>query len=269
MDRLGTPKAAAGLVKRCMIVAAPRWVALTMAACIVGCASSAQPAPQLAVASGTQATSVELPSGPIGTSDQARAVLEAVEQHRARLEQRWSARDQQCRTRFLVTPCLEDLRRDRLQTEDALGRIETSARARLRLDDAIARNASEASRLADDTTEQRDRESERRQSAQQREQRELQVQQRAQQRAGDDAARAAIAERSAARTRSKQAELEARAQRAAKREAEAPANRAEYERKQQEAQRRQQERLERDARRAHAQSAGPAAPPTAPTAPAR
>lgn len=196
----------------------------------------------------------------IATADDARAALRAVDRQRERLGHVWSERERACYARFRVNGCLADLRGDRLHAQDALDTIAIAARARLRQEDAVARHADEADRLAQEAAAAGQREYDRARAAAERARRQAEFEERERQQQADQAARMASQPERSRRAQARQAEVDERARRAAERAAQAPANRAEYERKQAEAQRRAAARLERDARQAREREAAQGAP---------
>jgi hypothetical protein len=85
-----------------------------------------------------------LPDGPVQAEDTLRRVAE----RRAALEREWAQRERACYLRFLVNPCLEALRLDRIAAERQFDALEVAARQAIRQAQAIERNQREASRLA-------------------------------------------------------------------------------------------------------------------------
>jgi hypothetical protein len=83
-------------------------------------------------------------------SDSAQAMLRLVAERRAALEVEWAQRESDCTRRFLVNPCLNALRLDRLAAGRQFGELELAARQVLRDEAARDRNQREAERLAKD-----------------------------------------------------------------------------------------------------------------------
>jgi colicin import membrane protein len=82
--------------------------------------------------------------------DSAQAMLRLVAERRAALEVEWAQRESDCTQRFLVNPCLNALRLDRLAAGRQFGELELVARQVLRDEAARDRNQREAERLARD-----------------------------------------------------------------------------------------------------------------------
>jgi hypothetical protein len=86
---------------------------------------------------------------PTGTS-QAEDSLRLIAQRREAHEREWRQRQRACYLRFLVNPCLEALRVDRLAAVRQFDALEFAARQALREAAATERNRREADRLAND-----------------------------------------------------------------------------------------------------------------------
>jgi len=81
---------------------------------------------------------------------EAEATLQRVAERREALAREWAQRERACYRKFLVNPCLETLRLERLAAERQLEALEVAARQALREAAAIERNRREAARIAVD-----------------------------------------------------------------------------------------------------------------------
>jgi colicin import membrane protein len=77
----------------------------------------------------------------------AQEVLRRVAERRAAYEIEWAQRRAECYRRFLVNPCLAELRQEQRATQRRLEAVEVAARQALREDAAYQRNLREAQRL--------------------------------------------------------------------------------------------------------------------------
>jgi colicin import membrane protein len=110
------------------------------------CASELTPAPRAAQEVARVVPGIEV-GAPIDRQS-AQAALALVAERRAAFEAEWAQRRIDCYRRFLVNPCLGDLRQDRVAAERQFEEVELAARQALRDDAAYERNRREAQRLA-------------------------------------------------------------------------------------------------------------------------
>jgi colicin import membrane protein len=75
-------------------------------------------------------------------------MLQLVAERRSAFEVEWAQRERDCYRRFLVNPCLNTLRLDRLAAERQFDALAVGARQALRDDAARERNRREAERMA-------------------------------------------------------------------------------------------------------------------------
>lgn len=197
---------------------------------------------------------------------QARAALAVAQAERSRLEAVWGAREAECRRRFFVSTCLDALGAERRLGEREIGDLEIAARARLREEAAIERNAAEAAANAQREAQQEQDRARAQADAQAQQSRREQAQARQeQQQQALQAAEQARPQREA-RERERLRELEAR--RAEQRAREARAESEARVRREREARQRARER-ERERERAARTGAVPRAAPGVPQEPTR
>jgi hypothetical protein len=109
----------------------------------------------------TVALAGAIPAGAMAAVEAERGRLAA---ERAAIESRYSARERECRERFVVTSCVDDARRERRQGLDALRARQIQLDEARRRDRAADRSAELAAKAVEDA--QRDREREARAAAQ-------------------------------------------------------------------------------------------------------
>ena len=102
-----------------------------------------------------------IPAGATAADDEERGRIAA---ERAEIESRYSARERECRDRFVVTSCVDDARRERRRGLDALRARQIQLDEARRRERAAERSAELAAKAAEDA--QRDREREARAAAQ-------------------------------------------------------------------------------------------------------
>ena len=95
------------------------------------------------------------PVGATSADDQERARLAA---ERAAIESRYSARERECKERFVVTSCVDDARRERRQGLDALRSRQIQLDEARRRERTAERQAELAAKAAEDARRDRERE---------------------------------------------------------------------------------------------------------------
>jgi colicin import membrane protein len=104
-----------------------------------------------------RACAVLAPSLAGAASDAEQAERAAIARERAEIEARYAARESECKTRFVVTSCIEEAKRDRRQSLDVLRARQLALDEAERREKTAARRAELAAQAADDARRDQER----------------------------------------------------------------------------------------------------------------